>query len=160
MGFIDDLKVETNNKANNFDIFNLYELESFDSDLTGKKLENNYFEKFFGENFCFNYPMLNYLQQGQSQFIFSKKITDRKKALEELIKTVEIKKHIDICHKTESKLTRLENEKKKEIDEIDGKLKLILEKNSLDNEYEVIYKKISTQTIPPKWDSEEIFSRN
>jgi exonuclease SbcC len=157
MGFIDDLKVEANNKANNFDIFNLYELESFDSDLTNKKLENNYFEKIFGENFCCNYPMLNYLQQGQSQFIFSKKITDRKKALEELIKTVEIKKHIDICHKTESKLTRLENEKKKEIDEIDGKLKLTLEKNSLDNEYEVIYKKISTQKISPKWDSEELF---
>ncbi|HCA4945982.1 TPA: AAA family ATPase, partial [Acinetobacter baumannii] len=85
MGFVNDLKVEINNKANNFDIFSLYKLDDFNSESTENKLENNFFEQFFGESFCSNYSMLNYLHQGQSQFVFSKKITDRKKALEELI---------------------------------------------------------------------------
>ena len=157
MGFINDLRVETNNKANNFDIFRLYKLDNFNSESTDNILGNNFFEQFFGESFCSNYSMLNYLHQGQSQFIFSKKITDRKKALEELIKTTEIKKHIDICNKTEIKLTKLGKEKKIEIDEIDAKLKNILEKNISQSEYDVIYKKISTQRTSPKWDDEEIF---
>lgn len=157
MGFINDLKVELNNKANNFDIFGLYKLDDFNSEPTEEKLENNFFEQFFGESFHSNYSMLNYLHQGQSQFIFSKKITDRKKALEELIKTTEIKKRIDICNKVESKLTKQEKAQKAEIDEIDAKLKNILEKNISENEYDVIYKKISTQSTSPKWDDEEIF---
>lgn len=157
LGFINDFKVEINNKANNFDIFGLYKLDDFDSDSTENKLENNYFEQFFGESFCSNYPMLNYLQQGQSQFIFSKKITDRKKALEELIKTAEIKKHIDICNRTEIKFTKLEKDKKREIDELDDKLKIILGKSFSDSEYEAQYKKISTQKTSPKWDDKEIF---
>ncbi|AXQ21267.1 AAA family ATPase [Acinetobacter wuhouensis] len=157
MGFVNDLKVEINNKANNFDIFSLYKLDDFNSEPTENKLENNFFEQFFGESFCSNYSMLNYLHQGQSQFIFSKKITDRKKALEELIKTTEIKKHIDVCNKTEIKLTKLAKEKKIEIDEIDAKLKNILEKNISQSEYDVTYKKISTQRTSPKWDDEEIF---
>ena len=157
MGFVNDLKVEINNKANNFDIFSLYKLDDFNSEPTENKLENNFFEQFFGESFCSNYSMLNYLHQGQSQFIFSKKITDRKKALEELIKTTEIKKRIDICNKVESKLTKQEKAQKVEIDEIDAKLKNILEKNISENEYDVIYKKISTQRTSPKWDDEEIF---
>lgn len=157
MGFVNDLKVEINNKANNFDIFSLYKLDDFNSESTENKLENNFFEQFFGESFCSNYSMLNYLHQGQSQFIFSKKITDRKKALEELIKTTEIKKRIDICNKVESKLTKKENAQKVEIDKIGDKLKNILEKNISENEYDVIYKKISTQRTSPKWDDEEIF---
>lgn len=157
MGFINDLKVETNNKANNFNIFSLYKLDDFDSESTGSKLENNFFEQFFGESFCHNYSMLNYLHQGQSQFIFSKKITDRKKALEELIRTTEIKKSIDICNKTEIRLTRIEKEKKKEIDDLNDKLKVILGEKISDSEYEVTYKKISTQRTFPKWDNEEIF---
>lgn len=157
MGFINDLKVELNNKANNFDIFGLYKLDDFNSEPTEEKLENNFFEQFFGESFYSNYSMLNYLHQGQSQFIFSKKITDRKKALEELIKTTEIKKRIDICNKVEIKLTKQEKAQKVEIDKIDAKLKNILEKNISENEYNVIYKKISTQNTLPKWDDEEIF---
>lgn len=157
IGFINDLKVETNNKANNFDIFSLYKLDEFDSESTDSKLENNFFEQFFGESFCYNYPMLNYLHQGQSQFIFSKKITDRKKALEELIRTTEIKRSIDICNKTEIRLTKIVNEKKNEIDEISNKLKIILGEKIKDSEDEVTYKKISTQRTSPKWDDEEIF---
>ena len=157
IGFINDLKVETNNKANNFDIFSLYKLDDFDSESTDSKLENNFFEQFFGESFCYNYPMLNYLHQGQSQFIFSKKITDRKKALEELIRTTEIKRSIDICNKTEIRLTKIVNEKKNEIDEISNKLKIILGEKITDSEDEVTYKKISTQRTSPKWDDEEIF---
>ena len=157
IGFINDLKVETNNKANNFDIFSLYKLDDFDSESTDSKLENNFFEQFFGESFCYNYPMLNYLHQGQSQFIFSKKITDRKNALEELIRTTEIKRSIDICNKTEIRLTKIVNEKKNEIDEISNKLKIILGEKITDSEDEVTYKKISTQRTSPKWDDEEIF---
>lgn len=147
IGFINDLKVETNNKANNFDIFSLYKLDEFDSESTDSKLENNFFEHFFGESFCYNYPMLNYLHQGQSQFIFSKKITDRKKALEELIRTTEIKRSIDICNKTEIRLTKIVNEKKNEIDEISNKLKIILGEKITDSEDEVTYKNINTKNI-------------
>lgn len=157
MGFVNDLRVEVNNKANNFDVFSLYKLDDFNSEPNDNKLENNFFEQFFGESFCSNYPMLNYLHQGQSQFIFSKKITDRKKALEELIKTTEIKKRIDICNKIEIRLTKQEKLQKVEIDEIGAKLENILGKNISESEYDVIYKKISTQRTSPKWDDEEIF---
>lgn len=157
MGFVNDLKVEVNNKANNFDIFSLYKLDDFNSESTNNKLENNFFEQFFGESFCSNYSMLNYLHQGQSQFIFSKKITDRKKALEELIKTTEIKKRIDICNKAEIRLTKQEKAQKIEIDEIGAKLENISGKNIYESEFDVTYKKISTQRTSPKWDDEEIF---
>lgn len=159
LGFINDLKVEINNKANNFNIFSLYKLDDFNSESTENKLENHFFEQFFGENFCSNYSMLNYLHQGQSQFIFSKKVTDRKKALEELIKTTEIKKRIDICNKAEIKLTKQEKVQKLEIEEIGAKLKNILEKNISESEYDVTYKKISTQKTSPKWDDREFFSQ-
>ncbi|WP_250621159.1 AAA family ATPase [Acinetobacter pittii] len=132
-------------------------MDDFNSEPNDNKLENNFFEQFFGESFCSNYPMLNYLHQGQSQFIFSKKITDRKKALEELIKTTEIKKRIDICNKIEIRLTKQEKLQKVEIDEIGAKLENILGKNISESEYDVIYKKISTQRTSPKWDDEEIF---
>jgi exonuclease SbcC len=32
LGFVNDLKVEINNKANNFDIFSLYKLDDFNSE--------------------------------------------------------------------------------------------------------------------------------
>ncbi|WP_171250805.1 hypothetical protein, partial [Acinetobacter pittii] len=43
------------------------------------------------------------------------------------------------------------------IDEIGAKLENILGKNISESEYDVIYKKISTQRTSPKWDDEEIF---
>lgn len=99
-----DLKKSSNNKPDNFEIFKLYKIQDFESDELGSAVSTTYFDNYFGENFCANYSMLNYLQQGQNNFIFSQKITDRKKNLELLLKTRETKEQIDACKKIELRI--------------------------------------------------------
>ena len=47
MGFVNDLRVEVNNKANNFDVFSLYKLDDFNSEPNDNKLENNFLNNFW-----------------------------------------------------------------------------------------------------------------
>lgn len=104
-----DLSNESNNRADKFEIFKLCALDSFESKDFSKTVESDYFDSIFGENFCKNYKMLNYLHQGESAFIFSSTTAERKSALEELIDARKTVDSISICNKAERRITTLLN---------------------------------------------------
>ncbi|WP_241666700.1 AAA family ATPase [Stutzerimonas nosocomialis] len=77
------------NKANDFSLFKLYKLDSFEStDFTDENLKSDdLIAELFGQNFQENYSFLNYLEQGQNEYLFSTSLNNRKKALESLIQS-------------------------------------------------------------------------
>ncbi|MDE2419693.1 MAG: AAA family ATPase [Gammaproteobacteria bacterium] len=147
-----DLKLPNNNKANKFDIFKLYALTDFRSDALGEILPSNHIDSLFGESFSKNYSMLNYLQQGQSNFIFAKSIASRKAALNELLKTHETKEQISLCLKVEKRLT---SESSSAAQQKLAVLKEYIDQLSkIDSSQETLteYKKISSCEPTPSWD--------
>ncbi|MDD4962628.1 MAG: AAA family ATPase [Gallionella sp.] len=154
---VEDLKKQANNRADKFDIFKLYSLSEFDSEILSDPLPSHYLDKYFGENFCKNYSMLNYLQQGQSDFIFSKTITDRKNALEVLLKTRETKDQIDLCKKVEARLSGLSSESEKQKISVLAEKVELLSKMDSSEPFEREYEKLSTRAPTPSWDLPEPF---
>lgn len=156
---IEDLKVPTNNRANNFDIYKLYSLINFESDALTVPLPSNHLDTYFGENFGKNYSMLNYLQQGQSTFIFANKLTERKEALENLLKTRETKEQIDLCAKVEKRLAIINSASEiQKIADLKVKIELLSKIDSIeaqDKEYE----KLSSRNPIPGWDLPEPFAQ-
>ena len=73
-----DLKIIQNNKADNFSIFKLYKLVLLDSYENSTLITQNELDEILGEKFTDNYNFLNYLEQGQSSFIFANSIRQRK----------------------------------------------------------------------------------
>jgi exonuclease SbcC len=156
---IEDLIVQANNRADKFDIFKLYSLSNFESETLAVSLPSDHLDTYFGENFCKNYSMLNYLQQGQSTFIFANKITDRKEALENLLKTRETKDQIDLCSKVEKRLAAMNSASaKQKIAELAVKVEL-LSKIDLSEAQEKAYEKLSTHDPAPAWDLPEPFAQ-
>lgn len=154
-----DLKVQANNRADKFDIFKLYSLADFASESLGELLPSDHLDIYFGENFCKNYSMLNYLQQGQSTFIFGNKITDRKDALENLLKTRNTKDQIDLCVKVEKRLAMLNSAaEKQKIAELLAKIELLTGIDSGGTQVSE-FVKISTQEPTPGWDLAEPFAQ-
>jgi exonuclease SbcC len=103
--------------------------------------------------------MLNYLQQGQSTFIFAKSITDRKGALENLLKTRETKDQIDLCSKIEKRLASMNSAgEKQKISELVAKVKLLSKIDSSEAQ-DKKYEKLSTCTPAPGWDLLEPFGQ-
>jgi len=154
-----DLKKPPNNKADNFSIFTLHKIDSIERIEVGVALPNNYFDEHFGENFCVNYAMLNYLQQGQSRFIFSQKITERKQALEFLLKTKDTKDQIDLCSKVERRLAlSCSPTERTAIDELQLKINELSKANQPLSQ-NIEYKKISSREPIPGWDLAEPFSQ-
>lgn len=157
MATIADLTHQANNRADKFDIFKLYKLASYDDENFGQPLASQHLDEYFGRNFCKNYPMLNYLQQGQNAFVFATTISERKAALENLLETTAIREQIDLCAKVERRLSQLNSEaEQSKISE----LKLTVEnlkKISNSGEDTKKFVKVSTQEPVPEWDSPEPF---
>lgn len=97
-----DLKVPKKNSAENFELFKLYELSSFDSKDFSKEITNDDLEKILGRGLINNYSLLNYLEQGQSAFLFSKNMEGRKGALSELINSQWLIDHLKKCKNWEA----------------------------------------------------------
>ena len=150
---IADLKKAANNKPDYFDLFKLYKLDDFDQMPKGTPLVTNIFDNYLGENFCNNYSMLNYLQQGQNSFIFSRRITDRKKSLELLLKTREAKEQIDACKRLELKIGQ--SCSAEELGAINGLQQKIsaLSNVNLNQQQLEKYQKISSTDPAPNWDA-------
>ncbi|MGU2252194.1 AAA family ATPase [Pseudomonas aeruginosa] len=148
------------NKANDFSLFKLYKLDSFEStDFTDKNLKNeDLIAELFGQNFQDNYSFLNYLEQGQNEYLFSTSLNNRKKALESLIQSGAIVSEISKCKRLEKKLTqKLSKERQEEESRLDREgqaLRAMLE-NGLEG---AAYQKLSTADIQPGWDKEVLFS--
>ncbi|MFH3663647.1 hypothetical protein WAH66_20210, partial [Acinetobacter baumannii] len=58
------------------------------------------------EKFTDNYNFLNYLEQGQSSFIFANSIRQRKNAISGLMNVSELTENINLCGRVQSALTR------------------------------------------------------
>ncbi|HDS3054153.1 TPA: AAA family ATPase, partial [Morganella morganii subsp. morganii] len=152
---VNDLKVIQNNKADNFSIFELYKLDSLDSFENSSLITQNDLDDILGAGFTDNYSFLNYLEQGQSSFIFSKSIRERKNAIGGLMNVSELTDNINLCGRAERALTRritgLNFNEKRE--SISSQIKAISELETNDNN-SVQYEKISTNLITPQWDVE------
>ncbi|ENO3536065.1 chromosome segregation protein SMC [Raoultella ornithinolytica] len=152
---VNDLKVIQNNKADNFSIFELYKLDSLDSYENSSLITQNDLDDILGAGFTDNYSFLNYLEQGQSSFIFSKSIRERKNAIGGLMNVSELTDNINLCGRAERALTRritgLNFNEKRE--SISSQIKAISELETNDNN-SVQYEKISTNLITPQWDVE------
>jgi exonuclease SbcC len=153
-------KIETN-RATNFHAFKLYELEDFSAtEFTDKNRRNEDFvAQTFGEGFRDNYSFLNYLEQGQSEYLFATRIDQRKTALESLINTTAINNDIEKCKKIEAKLT-------KKLDSKSRNIRIEQLKNQIgDLETFLVsglgisdYAKLSSSQIQPDWDKTNILA--
>lgn len=151
------LSQPSNNRADKFEIFNLCELENFDSSDFSSNLPTDYFDNFFGVNFSKNYSMLNYLHQGESSFIFGSSTVERKNAIESLIDSKAVTEKIEFLNKVERKLTNLLNANSDET-EIARLTQKIKDLSSISETGEALtYSGISTKTPPPDWDAKDPF---
>lgn len=153
--FANDLKIIQNNKADNFSIFKLYKSDSLDSYENSTLITQNELDEILGEKFTENYNFLNYLEQGQSSFIFANSIRQRKNAISGLMNVSELTENISLCGRVQNALTRkitgLNFIEKR--DSITSQIQAINEPGTNDNN-PVLYEKISTHLATPSWDVE------
>lgn len=153
--FANDLKIIQNNKADNFSIFKLYKSDSLDSYENSTIITQNELDEILGEKFTENYNFLNYLEQGQSSFIFANSIRQRKNAISGLMNVSELTENISLCGRVQNALTRkitgLNFIEKR--DSITSQIQAINEPGTNDNN-PVLYEKISTHLATPSWDVE------
>lgn len=153
--FANDLKIIQNNKADNFSIFKLYKSDSLDSYDNSTLITQNELDEILGEKFTENYNFLNYLEQGQSSFIFANSIRQRKNAISGLMNVSELTENISLCGRVQNALTRkitgLNFIEKR--GSITSQIQAINEPGTNDNN-PVLYEKISTHLATPSWDVE------
>ncbi|AZZ75947.1 recombinase RecF [Pseudomonas sp. RU47] len=148
------------NKANDFSLFKLYKLGSFEStDFNDENIkDDSLIAELFGQGFQDNYSFLNYLEQGQNEYLFSTSLNNRKKALESLIQSGAVVSEIANCKRLEKKLTqKLSKERQEEESRLDREgeaLRTMLE-SGLEG---AVYERVSTADIRPGWDAEVLFS--
>ncbi len=153
-------KKPANNRADNYENFNLYELPEFESsDFTKSNLrDNNFLDDVFGKNFRENFSFLNYLEQGQNRLLHTR-VDQRKDKLGNLFNISDIEAEIENCNTIYSKFTRyINNSERKEkaflLQEEIASLKSKLQAETSNVEY----KKLSTTDVQPIWDKEILFS--
>lgn len=153
-----DLSDVKTNRADNFDAFLLYELSNFESTDFSEEANEHIINELFGESFSENYPLLNYLEQGQNSFLFSKKIDKRKEALEQLINTAEINAHIEKYTKIEQRINKNLLSKEKEslittlttqVDQIQGQIS--------GSDQQELYHQLTTKSPLINWDQNPPF---
>lgn len=145
----------TTNRADKFELFRLYKLDSFESTELIPVSESLIAQE-FGSGFQGNYAFLNYLEQGQNEYLFSTRIDHRKNALEELINTTAINADIEKCKEAERGLNqriKVHEAQEKELVDASNLLRALLEVG-LEG---VEHKRISTSDIQPGWDKEQLF---
>ncbi|WP_151743324.1 AAA family ATPase [Acinetobacter calcoaceticus] len=153
--FVEDLKVIQNNKANNFDIFKIFLMKNYDDNNFVNKISQADIDEKLGDNFIDNYNIVNYLEQGQNQFVFSKNIKERKDSIKKLLNTEEISEIIKNCSDVERKISRKINSEKldEKILDLENKIKEI-NMSDLNLGSDILYKRLSTSKEIPLWDGE------
>lgn len=150
---------KSNNRADKFKHFTLYELPSFDSQayIASNQREEEFLEEVFGKNFRENFSFLNYLEQGQNKLLHTR-VDERKDALGNLFNISDIAVEIENCRLVAAKLTKyITDERRRDEEE-----SLINECTALRETVQadlgnVEYKKLSTIEIEPDWDKEDLF---
>ncbi|HFU9135766.1 TPA: recombinase RecF [Escherichia coli] len=150
---------KSNNRADQFTHFTLYELPEFTSNsyVAENIRDENFIETLFGKNFKENFSFLNYLEQGQNQLLHTR-VDKRKEALNNLFNISDIKAETDNCKTIALRLTKFIGDPKRAAD----LSRLEIEASSLKKMIQadlgsIGYKKISTSVLQPGWDKENPF---
>jgi exonuclease SbcC len=156
---IDAFDTKSNNRADQFELFQLYELPDFESKaFTPANLRNNeYLDELFGKNFRENFIFLNYLEQGQNKLLHSR-VDERKDKLGNLFNISDVAAEIENCRSLSSKLTKFLGDKKRiaEVDTLTTESAALREMVQADLG-SVEFKKLSNTEPEPSWDKEEPF---
>ncbi|MBF8660688.1 AAA family ATPase [Pseudomonas putida] len=153
-------KKQSNNRADKYEHFKLYELPEFESlDFTpSNSRENQYLEEVFGKHFRENFSFLNYLEQGQNRLLHTR-VDDRKKQLGNLFNISEIETEIDNCTTISTRLTKFINnaDRNARAESLKGEVQTL--RGSLQADAGAIeYKRLSTTDVQPGWDNEVLFA--
>ncbi|WP_226488158.1 AAA family ATPase [Pseudomonas sp. B20] len=150
---------KSNNRADKFKHFKLYELSDFESKaFTPPNLrENEFLDEVFGRNFRENFTFLNYLEQGQNKLLHTR-VDERKDQLGNLFNINDVAAEIENCRSLSTRFTKFLGDEKRKADE-----------ETLNNECTALramvqadlgnidYKKLSTVEVGPGWDKEDPF---
>ncbi|MFG0820645.1 AAA family ATPase [Pseudomonas sp. GLN_3] len=153
-------KKQSNNRADKYDHFKLYELPKFESlDFTPQNFRGNqYIEEVFGKHFRENFSFLNYLEQGQNRLLHTR-VDDRKTQLGNLFNISDIETEIDNCTTISTKLTKFINDSERKTKSESFAEEIQALREALQADVGAIeYKKISTTDVQPGWDKEVLFA--
>lgn len=156
---VEALEKKSNNRANHFDHFQLFELPYFDSqDFTSEyERPNEFLDETFGKNFRDDFAFLNYLEQGQNKLLHTR-IDERKNALGDLFDTNEISEEIKNSKSVLTGLNKyLKDKARKENEDALNQECTDLRDTVQANLNSSAFKKISTIDHTPGWDKEEPF---
>jgi exonuclease SbcC len=150
-----ELTSQENNAPDDFSIFKLYQIETFDSNDFTNQISHSLLEGFLGVNFLKNFSLLNYLEQGENRYLHSTKADERKKGIEHLINTDKLSGQIKYFKDLESQISK-DYTGKEQTDKL-AKLKLELKniKSQIsDSSTTIKFKRLSTTTEIPTWDKQ------
>lgn len=150
---------KTNNRADKFKHFKLYELPDFSSSdySTNNARDNQYLEEVFGVNFRENFSFLNYLEQGQNRLLHTR-VDERKDALGNLFNISDIATEVESCKSILTKLTKFIGDDERKVDEENLKKECSLLRDMIQADLGSIeFKKLSTIEVGPGWDHENPF---
>nr|WP_323777055.1 AAA family ATPase [Amylibacter sp.] len=156
---VEVLKDKSNNRANNFDHFKLFELPGFETEEFTEENErsNEFLDEIFGKNFRENFAFLNYLEQGQNKLLHTR-IDERKSALGNLFDTNEISEEIKNSKSVLARLNKyLKDTERKEKEDALNQECTDLRDTVQANLDSSVFKKVSTTNHTPGWDQEEPF---
>lgn len=150
---------KSNNRADQYAHFKLYELPEFSSnDYTAKNEKNEEFiETVFGKNFKENFSYLNYLEQGQNQLLHTR-VDKRKEALNNLFNISDVKAEVDKCKQLAQRLTKFISDpaRASQLSALQTEAESL--KGMIQADAGIVdYKKLSTSKMQPGWDLENPF---
>ncbi|WP_187229760.1 AAA family ATPase [Escherichia marmotae] len=153
-------KKHSNNRADKYEHFKLYQLSEFTSYdfIAANERDNHYLEQVFGKNFKENFSFLNYLEQGQNRLLHTR-VDDRKGQLGNLFNISDIEAEIENCTTIYTKLNKFisDNERKEKVDSLVKEIAIL--RNVLQAPVGTIeYKKLSTTDVQPGWDKDILFA--
>ena len=150
-----ELTTPANNAPDNFAIFKLYKASSLEPGALKEEISQTYLEKILGENFLKNFSILNYLEQGQNRYLYSKKANERRDGINHLINIDRISSEIKKCTTLEKIITDnytgTEHENKKK--QLENDLNKLKDKLAPPDDT-IAYKRLTTAFPTPNWDLE------
>tara|TARA_R110001583_G_scaffold164756_2_gene317244 strand:+ start:4831 stop:7158 length:2328 start_codon:yes stop_codon:yes gene_type:complete len=156
---VNKFNTKSNNRADEFKLFDLYELPDFDSKayVSANKRKNEFLDEVFGRNFMENFSFLNYLEQGQNKLLHTR-IDERKDALGSLFNISDIANEIENCKSVVARITSYIGDKKRKAEEESLNIETAdLRKMIQADLGSVEYKKLSTIDSELGWDKEDPF---
>lgn len=159
MARVADLRRQNKNRADNFEAFKLYSLNSFESVDFNSEKDEKYLNEIFGRNFTGNFSLLNYLEQGQNTFLFSNSTEKRKAALSELVDSQWLLSHIKKCQKWEQRIqaTHLSPLQEKAERDLSDRIARYMQQLG-GQEFGETFSKITSVDVSPAWDLASPFS--